>query len=86
MQNKTICMLKILKGGPKTCCFIQNREVIDMRKPRALDLCTNSCNLWGCNQLPQKRQKTRLDRCHAPNMFGTVNMGCTVNLRLSWSE
>ena len=24
--------------------------------------------------------------CHAPNMFGTVNMGCTVNSRLSWSK
>ena len=25
-------------------------------------------------------------RCHAPNMFGTVNMECTVDSRLSWSE
>ena len=25
-------------------------------------------------------------RCHAPNMFGTVNMECTVDLRLSWSK
>ena len=24
--------------------------------------------------------------CHAPNTFGTVNMECTVDLRLSWSE
>ena len=25
-------------------------------------------------------------RCHAPNTFGTVNMECTVDSRLSWSE
>ncbi|KIM68343.1 hypothetical protein SCLCIDRAFT_105827 [Scleroderma citrinum Foug A] len=25
-------------------------------------------------------------QCHAPNTFGTVNMECTVNSRLSWSE
>ena len=25
-------------------------------------------------------------RCNTPNTFGTVNMGHTVNLRLSWSE
>ena len=24
--------------------------------------------------------------CHTPNTFGTVNMGHTVNSRLSWSE
>ena len=24
--------------------------------------------------------------CHAPNMFGTVNMECTVDSRLSWSK
>ena len=24
--------------------------------------------------------------CHAPNTFGTVNMECTVDSRLSWSE
>ena len=28
----------------------------------------------------------RFGRCHAPNTFGTVNMECTVNSRLSWSE
>ena len=27
-----------------------------------------------------------LTRCHAPNTVGTVNMECTVDLRLSWSE
>ena len=32
-----------------------------------------------------KGQATRV-RCHTPNMFGTVNMECTVDLRLSWSE
>ena len=26
------------------------------------------------------------EHCHAPNMFGTVNMEHTINLRLSWSE
>ena len=25
-------------------------------------------------------------RCHAPSTFGTVNMECTVDSRLSWSE
>ena len=25
-------------------------------------------------------------QCHAPNTFGTVNMECTVDSRLSWSE
>ena len=25
-------------------------------------------------------------RCHAPNTFGTVNMECTVDSRLSWSK
>ena len=25
-------------------------------------------------------------RCHTPNMFGTVNMEHTINLRLSWSK
>ncbi|KIM62577.1 hypothetical protein SCLCIDRAFT_24881 [Scleroderma citrinum Foug A] len=25
-------------------------------------------------------------RCHAPNMFGTVNMEHTIDSRLSWSE
>ena len=27
-----------------------------------------------------------LEHCHAPNMFGTVNMERTIDLRLSWSE
>ena len=31
------------------------------------------------------RQRVLL-RCHAPNTFGTVNMECTVDSRLSWSE
>ena len=26
------------------------------------------------------------ERCHAPNMFGTVNMEHTINSSLSWSE
>ena len=28
----------------------------------------------------------RDSHCHAPNTFGTVNMECTVDSRLSWSE
>ena len=28
----------------------------------------------------------RAARCHTPNTFGTVNMECTVDLRLSWSK
>ena len=27
-----------------------------------------------------------MERCHTPNTFGTVNMECTVDSRLSWSE
>ena len=27
-----------------------------------------------------------IQRCHAPNTFGTVNMEHTINSRLSWSE
>ena len=33
-----------------------------------------------------KAKYFRSTRCHAPNTFGTVNMECTVNLRLSWSK
>ena len=34
---------------------------------------------WGC-------RRRRHACCHAPNTFGTVNMECTVDSRLSWSE
>ena len=32
------------------------------------------------------RNSEPIPRCHAPNTFGTVNMECTVDSRLSWSE
>ena len=31
-------------------------------------------------------QQAAMAHCHAPNTFGTVNMECTVDSRLSWSE
>ena len=45
-------VLKMPKGGPKTCCFMQNKEVIDMCKPRVLDFYTDSCDFYVCNWLP----------------------------------
>ncbi|KIM68028.1 hypothetical protein SCLCIDRAFT_20491 [Scleroderma citrinum Foug A] len=46
------------------------------------NVCINGCIalLFSLIKLPDA------DRCHAPNMFGTVNMECTVDSRLSWSE
>ena len=38
---------------------------------------------WPLSQLPVK---VYWDRCHTPNMFGTVNMEHTVDSRLSWSK
>ena len=32
------------------------------------------------------RNGVQPDQCHVPNTFGTVNMECTINSSLSWSE
>ena len=36
--------------------------------------------------LPKEMLANARTRCHAPNTFGTVNMECTIDSRLSWSE
>ena len=33
-----------------------------------------------------KNAPLAVEHCHTPNTFGTVNMECTVDSRLSWSE
>ena len=44
-QGFSMCVLKILKSGSKTCCFTQIRDVIDICKTRVLNLHTDSCDL-----------------------------------------
>ena len=39
-----------------------------------------------CTKHKKQNSQNADYRCHAPNMFGTVNMERTIDLRLSWSE
>ena len=52
--------------------------------PYAFEIHTDHNNLlyFTKSQNLSKRQA----HCHTPNTFGTVNMECTVDSRLSWSK
>ena len=81
--RSTIVDIIALGGGLSPSCDGRHVVMLDGRIVTSVILAL-VCTGW------RRRRRLALGichgRCHAPNTFGTVNMECTVDSRLSWSE
>ena len=75
-----------LFGTPNGLCssIMESKHVKAVKEPYRRT--SKYCALGQMLIINQQLDKLAASRCHAPNTFGTVNMECTVDSRLSWSE